>query len=150
MSGATPPGAPRSPSRTRHRMGPQRPRPRRAWSLDRSITTSETLARHHYRLDGKLAKIDEEWSLSDSSAYAGRGKDVSMAPSAPSALVAAALHDMHEEAERLLREGQAVAGHRRRTAAGGMTTMTWTGTAMRSGKVATRTRWSSGTSYSFF
>lgn len=42
-----------------------------AWALDHSITITETAARRHHRLDGELAKIGEEWSLSDCSTNAG-------------------------------------------------------------------------------
>ena len=62
-----------------------------AWALDRSVTTTETAARRRRRLDGELAKIGEEWSLSDYSANAGRGKTAARAPKATSAVVAAAL-----------------------------------------------------------
>lgn len=54
-----------------------------AWALDCSVTIVETAANH--RLDGKLAKIGEEWSLGDCFANAGRGKAAARAPPPPSA-----------------------------------------------------------------
>jgi hypothetical protein len=35
-----------------------------AWALDRSVTTAETALGRRHHLDGELAKIDKEWSLS--------------------------------------------------------------------------------------
>jgi hypothetical protein len=78
-----------------------------AWALDRSVTTAETVARGRHRLDGELAKIDEEWSLSVSSTNPCRGKAAVRAPRASFALAAGALRTAQEEAEQLLRERQA-------------------------------------------
>ena len=80
------------------------------WALDRSVTITETAARRRRRLDGELAKIGEEWSLSDCSANAGHGKATARAPKATSAVAAAALRTAQQEAERLLREQQAASG----------------------------------------
>jgi hypothetical protein len=54
------------------------------WALDCSMTTAETAARRRHRLDGELAKMGEEGSLSDYSANDGHDK-------ATSAVAAAAL-----------------------------------------------------------
>ena len=81
-----------------------------AWALDRSVTTAETADRRCRRLDGELAKIGEEWSLSDCSANAGRGKAAARAPKATSAVAAAALRTAQQEAERLLRECNVAVG----------------------------------------
>ena len=62
-----------------------------AWALNHSITTAETTAKRRCRLDGELPKIGEEWSLSNSSANAGRGKAAASALRASSALAATAL-----------------------------------------------------------
>lgn len=34
-----------------------------AWALDRSVTTSDTAKRRLRRLNGKMARYNEEWSL---------------------------------------------------------------------------------------
>ena len=39
-----------------------------AWAHDRSLTTMKTVVGYHRHFDGKLAKINEEWSLSNCSA----------------------------------------------------------------------------------
>lgn len=44
-----------------------------AWTYNQSLTTAETAAWCHSRLDKELAKIDEWW-LSDTSVAAGKGK----------------------------------------------------------------------------
>ena len=80
------------------------------WALDLSVTNTETVARRRRCLDGELAKIGEEWSLSDCSANAGRGKVAARAPKAQSIVSMASLHTMQQEVERLLRERQAAIG----------------------------------------
>lgn len=72
------------------------------------MTTTEMSARQLCHHDEELAKIGEEWSRSDTSAAAtgGRGK----APWLVSTLAEEALRIAQEEVERLLCEGQAVAG----------------------------------------
>lgn len=45
-----------------------------AWARDRSLTNVETAPRRCRCLDGDLAKISEEWSLSGTSAAASRDK----------------------------------------------------------------------------
>ena len=71
------------------------------------MTTVETAVRRRRRLNSELDKISEEWSLSDCSANAGRDKATARAPKASSAVAAAALHTMQQEAEWPLREWQA-------------------------------------------
>ena len=66
------------------------------WALDRFVTTVETGARRRHRLEGELAKIGEEWSLSETAAAAGRGKEGQG-------------DRVQEEAEQLLRECQVAA-----------------------------------------
>ena len=55
------------------------------------------------RRDGDLAKISEEWSLSDCSTNDDRGEATAMVPKATSAVTAVALCMAQQEAERLLR-----------------------------------------------
>ena len=81
-----------------------------AWALDRSFTTAETAARRRRLLYDELAKIGEEWSLSDCSTNAGRGKAAARAPQATSAVATTALRTVQQEAERLLHEWQTTAG----------------------------------------
>ena len=75
-----------------------------AWALDRSVTTAETADRRCRRLDGKLTKIGEEWSLSDCSANAGRGKATARASKAMSAVAAAGTPHDAARAGRLLHD----------------------------------------------
>lgn len=44
------------------------------WARDRSVTTKETSARRLCRLDRELAKIEDDWTLGDTSATTGGGK----------------------------------------------------------------------------
>ena len=70
-----------------------------AWTLDRFVTTAEMASMCRCRLDGKLTKIGEEWSLSACSANTGSGKAVARAPPAPSAVARAAHHTAQQEVE---------------------------------------------------
>ena len=85
-----------------------------AWALDRTVTTAETSARGHHRVDSELAKNGEEWSLSDCSANAGRGKAAGTVPPVPSAVAKATLRTAQQEAEWLLGEHKARQHRRRR------------------------------------
>jgi hypothetical protein len=80
-----------------------------AWALDRFVASTKTAARRR-RLDGELAKIGEEWSLSDSSANPSRARMPSVLPQVPSTLAATALCTAQEKAKRLIHEGQVAAG----------------------------------------
>lgn len=70
-----------------------------AWALDRFITTSETTATRRHHLDSELARINEEWSHSDSFTNVCRGKPVVKASRVSSALAAVALRTAQEEAK---------------------------------------------------
>ena len=78
--------------------------------LGRFVSTTETATRRCRRLDGELAKIGEEWSLSDCSANAGHGKAAARAPKATLAVAAVALCMVQQEAERLLHDQQVADG----------------------------------------
>ena len=111
MTSTMPVAAPRSPRATwPPNWDRNDPNLATAWALDHSVTTAETAARRRRCLDGEFAKIDEEWSLSDCSANAGRGKAAARAPKATSVVSAVALRTAQQEAERLLHERQAAAG----------------------------------------
>ena len=75
-----------------------------AWALDRTVTTAKM---------SELAKNGEEWSLSDCSANAGRGKAAGTVPPVPSAVAKATIRTAQQEAEWLLGEHKA-RQHRRR------------------------------------
>lgn len=51
-------------------MGPRGPRPHECLAHDRLVTTTETAARRMRHLDGELAKIGEEWPMSETAASA--------------------------------------------------------------------------------
>ena len=109
------------------------------WALDRAVTTTVAAARHRHRLEGELAKICEERSLSGGSGNAGRGKAAVGASPAPSTVGKAAHRTTQQEARRLLWEQQASTSP---SAAGGMTTA-WTTMIVRRDMAAMHTRWSS-------
>ncbi|KAE8790536.1 Importin subunit beta-1 [Hordeum vulgare] len=62
-----------------------------AWELHRSGAIVKTATTRHCRLDGELAKIGEEWPLSNCSANSSRDKAADTAPKATSSVAVAAL-----------------------------------------------------------
>lgn len=62
-----------------------------AWAHEWSTTNTETAALRRRRLDGELARIGEEWSLSNTFIVVGRGNAAAKAPRPGSAFAAAAL-----------------------------------------------------------
>ncbi|KAE8779511.1 Importin subunit beta-1 [Hordeum vulgare] len=80
------------------------------WALYRPVTTAKMTARRRRFLDGELAELGEEWSLSDGSANAGRDKTAAKVPEATPSLAATEHHMMQQEAEGLLHEREAAVG----------------------------------------